>query len=94
VRVVENRPFSDRELLFAVETDVEDSGRNTLRFESASFGILPGAGAGRLTYFVMRLLSQWTHSTPSGQRIDSRKSLQASGVANCLATSIRFVCGL
>src|SRR5690242_14144598 len=45
----------------------------------------------RLTYFETRLLAQCTHSGPFGQRIFSRRSLQASGVPNALLTSIRFI---
>jgi hypothetical protein len=44
-----------------------------------------------LTYFETRLLSQARQATPSGQRIDSRKSLQASGVAKVFETSIKFI---
>src|ERR1035441_8881092 len=47
-----------------------------------------------LTYLETLALSQLTQRTPSGHRIDTRKSLQASGGANCLATSTRFICGL
>src|SRR5579872_3322516 len=56
-----------------------------MRAGTAFVSILPVFALSRwrvlafFVYFETRLLSQWTHSTPSGQRISSRKSLQASG---------------
>ena len=44
--IVEDRALGNRELLFAVEADVEDASRNRLRLKLAGFGILAGSGTG------------------------------------------------
>src|ERR1019366_1103719 len=58
---------------------------------SPVFGFLRCRLPSFFRYFVTFALSHLRQRTPSGHRIDSRKSLQVSGVANFLETSIRFI---
>lgn len=93
MRIVEDRSFGNGELFSAGETHVQDSSRNRLHLGLPGFRVQSRPRAG-LTYFETRFDSHARQVTPSSQCIESRKSLQASGVAKVFPTSMSFIASL